>query len=222
MTTIRRYDNPNDVSMRLSGTYLRYKGKCYYADYHGDFNVQLYAAKSNGDPYDGIKPFKIVDANDPELDISSAPLGYCNLPGHGPVYLSRPPERRQRQGVTPQNLSGYDESIRQWRRPIAKYMHMNPQSVIDTVEGVYPSLREIIEEQNPKIGAAFHRRLCLLPISKKGEGRLTWKIKYMSTFIGILQETPTGLVASLVDGHGGNSFLRYTLQSQGVDINDYA
>lgn len=219
MTAVKRYDNPADVGMRLASTYLRYKKKCYYAEHIGDFNLQLYSYTEGR--YGELQPVLTIDANDPELDISSAPLGYCNLRDHGPVYLSRPAERRQRQGVSLGNISGFDEVSRQWKRPIGKHMHITPDCIISLVEGQYPSLKNIIERQDPKIGAAFHRRLCLMPIPSKQGERLTWKIKYMATFVGLLNETPDGLVAGLIDGHGGNSFLRFVLNNEGVTVHEY-
>lgn len=219
MTTLKRYDNPADVGMRLGSTYLRYKKKCYYVEHLGDFKLQLYTGKPG--LHSAMQPESVVDANDPELDISSAPLGYCNVRDHGPVYLSRPAERRQRQGVSTNGISGFDEVGRQWKRPIGKYINLTPDCIISVVEGQYPSLKDIIEKQNPKVGAAFHRRLCLMPIpAGKGE-RLTWKIKYMATFVGLLTETPDGLVAGLIDGHGGNSFLRFILNNEGVQVHEY-
>lgn len=200
-----RYENDADVHMRLAGTYLRYKGDAYYCDHSGGMEVTLYSIQRGG-----LAPFEKVNANDPELDISSVPLGYCNA-GRGPVYLAREAARRQKQGVTLNSIAGFDENSRQWFRPIGKNIPINHDRVRDTIRGDYPTLDAIFKDGTK--GAAFHRRLCLMPL--EGGGR--WKIKYMTNFVGILTEK--GLKARLVNQHQGNSFLRNALELRGININ---
>lgn len=206
-TEIKRYENDADVHMRLASTYIRYKGVTYFCEHGGGMNVALYTSKA-----DRMELAHQVSANDPELDISSVPLGYCNL-GRGPVYLAREAARRQKQGVSLMGIVGFDERSRQWLRPVGKAIPIPHNLVIDTINGKYPSLDEVLRDHN-KVGAAFHRRVCLLPL----EGN-RWKIKYMANFVGILSGNTR--TARLVNSHQGNSFLRSILEMRGVMINGW-
>lgn len=198
-----RYDNEQDVHMRLASSYLRYRGKTYFCDHAGGMNVTLYSIDK-----DRMLLELQVSANDPELDISSVPLGYCNLES-GPVYLSREAARRQKQGVSLNNIAGYIEKERQWCQPLAKYGRVTHRDVHNTIMGLYPTLDEIFKTGK---SAAFNRRLCLILLDDK-----RWKIKYMTNFVGILDQER--MKARLVNRHAGNSFLRNALEMRGIDIN---
>ena len=97
-----RYTNREDVSRRLNDSIVRFKEVFYYAtsDRDGDtLNLMLYGLDSG-------KPVTRVDANSPDLDISSPELGYCHCFGpEQAVFIRRGPYRRQKQGVSNENLT---------------------------------------------------------------------------------------------------------------------
>lgn len=97
-----RYTNREDVSRRLNDSIVKFKDTFYYAtsDRERDtLELTLFGLDSG-------KPVHKVDANSPDLDISSPELGYCHC--HGPetaVFIRRAPYRRQKQGVSNENLT---------------------------------------------------------------------------------------------------------------------
>lgn len=202
-----RYDNDHDVHMRLQGTFLRYQGDVYFCEHGGGMNIQLYRIDR-----DHLEPTHKVDANDPDLDISSVPLGYCNV-GHGPVYFMREAARKQKQGVSLNNIVGYDEKSRRWQNPIGKFMPVPFDRIRDTILGQYPSLDTIIKKKDKK-GAAFHRRVCIMPLADN-----KWKVKYMANFVGIFDSDKMSV--RLVRRHQGNSFLRSVLETRGIQIHEW-
>lgn len=110
----KRYENQHDVSLRLHNTVLKYKEDYYFAalldrirdrnengDYPADTTIGLHS----------LKEYKLalkVDANDPDLDITSLPLGYCEgQDWKSALFLARVPYRRQKQGIGIENVVFY-------------------------------------------------------------------------------------------------------------------
>ena len=105
----KRYETQHDVSLRLHNCVLKYKQDYYYGMIvprlrteedraSSDTRIGLYTLKDHGNMVEQI------DANDPDLDISSIPLGYMEgQKWNVAYYISRAPYRRQKQGVSSEN-----------------------------------------------------------------------------------------------------------------------
>lgn len=203
-----RYESSNDVHMRLDGTYIKYKDEVYLCSHSGDLDVILYDISKRN-----IVQFGTVSANDPDLDISSVPLGYCNIREAAPVYLVREAARRQKQGVHSHFIVGFSETHRKWLRPPGKSLNISHLEYYKTIKGDYPSISDILNDNKYTQGGAFHRRLALIPFTS---GR--WKLKYMTNFVGLLRASDMSI--HLVRSQRGNSFLLNALAMRGVTIND--
>ena len=103
--TERRYPSASDAHMRLCDTIVRYRRVPVYCsglpdpdqdDGCFDLQFQYLHGPRKGD-------FVYICANDEELDVSSAPLGYVKTE-YDAVYATRPPTRSQRQGICPPYL----------------------------------------------------------------------------------------------------------------------
>lgn len=210
MTKIVRYDNPHDVHMRLNNCILKYLGDPYYVEAAG-MELLLYAHV--GGQY---KMLKRVDANSEDVDISSVPLGYCNIPGRQPVYLQREAARRQKQGVSLQSIKAFCEGHRQWYHPASKVMN-DMSLVFRVVKGEYPTLEQVVNEPDYQQGGAINRRVCLLPVTPSGGDK--YKIKFITDFCGIYSKKKN--TAMMTSMHVGNSFLRHSLELKGVTIHDF-
>lgn len=208
MTELKRYESAQDVHMRLDGTYVRYQGDVYLCAHEDQLKVTLYNINTRNPA-----PFKSISANDPDLDVSSVPLGYCNFKDYAPLYLAREAARKQKQGVSLHALVGFDETRRQWLRPPGKSMHITHMDIYKTIKGDYPDIMTVINNQNHPHGGAFHRRLALVPFTS---GR--WKLKYMTNFVGILRASD--MTIRLTRSHRGNSFLLNALAVRGVTVHD--
>ena len=108
----KRYENQHDVSLRLHNSILKYKENYYYA-------MLLDRREDNdGNPIEdttiglhSLNEHKLkhkVDANDPELEITSPALGYCEgREWKQALFLARAPYRRQKQGIGSENVVYY-------------------------------------------------------------------------------------------------------------------
>lgn len=112
------YDNLHDADMRLNGSIIRYCGKPIYVqqcEYHMRGNGIALKADMCLPPYDGL----YVSLDDPNLDFSSAPLGYIDYHtqyGMSCVYAVRMPARKQVQGIVPNRIQLYMNGTRQVAR----------------------------------------------------------------------------------------------------------
>ena len=92
----RRYDDPADVRMRLHDTIVRLRSEPVYVEASGEsLKVQCHYLLND-------KKSEIVDSSHPDLDITSPPLGYCNV-DKNMAFLYRMPLRNQKQGLSREN-----------------------------------------------------------------------------------------------------------------------
>lgn len=107
------YDNLHDAGMRLTGSIIRFRGMPVYVqrcDHHPDGGVGLKVDQCCP-PYDSM----YLRMNDPDIDVSSAPLGYIDYPtqyGMSCVYAVRMPSRKQVQGIAPSRIQLYMNGTR--------------------------------------------------------------------------------------------------------------
>lgn len=105
----KKYVSSADVHMRLSGSFLRYKNDFYYAistpirDAPKDTSLSLYSIQSR-------KKLITIDANDEDLDTASLELGYLVIDWKTALFLTRLPSRRQKQGISPDNIFFTDQT----------------------------------------------------------------------------------------------------------------
>lgn len=151
----RRYTSPADVRMRLDGTVIRYGGIPVFAEARPDMNVRVREVLS--------EKVYTVDSSDENLDISSPPLGYCNLEATDNLwYITRVPFRQQKQGLHLHSMSykrpGDIETRRISGWPDTEGLH-------NMIVGKYPTLSQSIDyvrrNGNSGSGRAFDRRFAL-------------------------------------------------------------
>lgn len=146
-----RYDNTNDVNMRLKGTILRYKGRPVYC---GGAYDNIHISIEYIDCPDKPEPASIVHSSDVELDISSAPLGWVNFKDYS-LYLMRSARNSQKQGVNPGCLVYFDPQPR-GERATNRFRfdhHSELFSIGLCVAGEYPSFKAALKRDQ---GGAFH------------------------------------------------------------------
>jgi len=91
-----------DYSQKLNGTFIRYKGLCYYAVVTEEGQISLRMPQH----YSSAKGAFFVSPTDDDLDISSIPLGYFNYaPNACAIYVKRLPLRNTKQGVSVNNIT---------------------------------------------------------------------------------------------------------------------
>lgn len=94
-----RYNNENDVTMRLKGSIVRYRGRpVYVGSTHGSYDILVTDL--------GTLEDRVIHSSDVDLDISSVPVGWCNST-KGLQYLMRTAKNSQKQGVVPQSLTSF-------------------------------------------------------------------------------------------------------------------
>lgn len=120
----KRYENQHDVSLRLHNTILKYKETYYYAllldrpplreedgEIVDDTTIGLHSLTEH-------KLKHKVDANDPDLEITSPALGYCEgREWKQALFLARAPFRRQKQGIGSDNVVYYTTYDKVGRTP---------------------------------------------------------------------------------------------------------
>jgi len=148
---MKRYLTPGDVKMRLDGSVCRYKGEPVLVSALPDMNVMCHFIGSR-------KKDVIIDSSDPDLDISSVPLGYCNEE-HLPYY-TRAPFRQQKQGVSSHNLmiKHTDGRVERMRGGFAN------TPFAEMIAGDYPKFSTALDRARAGggfKGCAFHRRYAL-------------------------------------------------------------
>lgn len=90
-----------DLSQRLDHSICRYKGDPVYIRYAGTGTLFGYDLTNKADS--GNPKYKI-DANDPNFDISTIPMGYFQASKNTVMYVSRKPGRIYKQGVNSDSL----------------------------------------------------------------------------------------------------------------------
>lgn len=156
------FENSNDISSRLSGTLIRYKGRPFYCHYNGSGREIILLDPETVSS--GGKDGETVNVSNESLDFSSPPLGFCDTPrrrGLGTFYLMRQPWRRWKQGIDPASLiyinvlNNQNESVR-----------FNYGNVAKTIAGDYKSYDESVSLLERGQDSAFDRRLALASYNK--------------------------------------------------------
>lgn len=155
-----RYLRAEDARMRLGGSICRYKNSpvMVSADVNADMIANVYPLRE----FHTKKAFPVNLSTDPDLDVSSPPLGYINynLKEGRVAYLSRKPERQQKQGMCESNTNAYfmtDTAPARWR------VHDFSSSIADMIENKYPSVQDAMKYAFAGSSKAFHRRLAFIP-----------------------------------------------------------
>lgn len=98
-----RYLGASDVNRRLTGGVVRYKDQFWYVRgviHSTDDDTRMTIVRPNMNS-------RTVDANSPEVDIASPPMGYYQVGiMDDAVFILRPPYRRQNQAAGASNLVG--------------------------------------------------------------------------------------------------------------------
>lgn len=135
-----------DLNQRLHNTVNRYKGIPYYFVYTGGDSFEI------RDLING-RGVSIVNAYDPEIDISSPPLGYCQITEDHVVYVTRRPVRLYKQGLAAESLSFKFLSAagRNFR------VNMSSKPFHDMIIGSYQSVDVFFERirKNPDVALEF-------------------------------------------------------------------
>lgn len=155
-----RYNSSSDANMRLGGTVVRYKTEPVYIHGHVDGgSCNMRATYLEGFNRRTEKHF-IVDANDPELDISSPPIGYVNTSINDAVHVARHPYRRQKQGLDVGRLSIHSPGMSD------SFIHISDEfnGLAKTIKNIFPTFEEgLALVQTTKTSCAVSRHLALVP-----------------------------------------------------------
>lgn len=132
-----KYRGP-DIKARLGSTVIRYKGVPYWCEVP-DIDLVLI------DMVDRSTKAR-VDADDPDVDISSLTLGYVNTPHpyNCAIYLARNPLRMYKQGVDLSRLT-YTPLVEDKDKFAVDYNRMFCQGFVDSINNVFPTLNEAIK-----------------------------------------------------------------------------
>lgn len=100
-----KYDTWEDVRLRLNRTICLYRGHPYYVYNEGidPPSRDVFLRELGENQFINRKKDMRVPHDDPDFDPRSPELGYCFFNGEA-LYLSRVPDRRQRQGLSVESL----------------------------------------------------------------------------------------------------------------------
>lgn len=164
-----------DVQQKLDSCIFRYKGVPYYVRGKGS-SLSLYHLYDSG----GASAHTI-HYNDPDLDISSIPLGYVNVPNPNEKgtflvsYFTRIPIRRVKQGVTTENTNM--SALPGANKMAGKNNVMFSKAMVDSIMGDFPKLdvalkdlrklvaqkdAEILQGKNVRFEIAISRSIALV------------------------------------------------------------
>lgn len=141
------YLTPEDVSMRLHGCVIRYKKKFYFTHAHG-MKLKLFNLATNTQDH-------TVDANSPDVDVSSPELGFVNWDSQL-WYVYRIPYRKQKQGIAQDNLSAW--SVTEGRSKSVYSDTLVSPNFQKMLDGIYPTYSEVLQEKKTR---AFSRNYAL-------------------------------------------------------------
>jgi hypothetical protein len=182
-----KYLNEEDVRRRLDRTIVRYKDKVVLCVLIGGTVVRLKNC-SNG------RVVIDTDANDPDIDIGSPPLGYVFGGDNGAFYVSRLPVRKYQQGISTANVK-----IEKDDNPIQNMHLLIPQDMFqgftlkqltNTILGEYPSYKDALK--NIRAGSPaipFSRRYC---ISRQSADTIL--LRHRTNTIGVVDRDGTVLL----------------------------
>lgn len=152
----RGFLTKEDLNMRLDSTI------CMYQDAPVYVRTDLESADPNAIVIYEMgklnRYYKKILVTSDEFSLAPLPLGYINL-NENCCYVSRIPERRQKQGLSSQNLhisNRYDVGSQWW----------TTKDFGNMVLGVYPTQRTAFnrvtnsDDENSWAACAFHRNFC--------------------------------------------------------------
>lgn len=155
-----KFDTFEDVRLRLHRTICMYKGHPYYVSNERinppSTEVWLYPVDYRNYNQDELDKIKIkVDHHDPDFETRSPPLGYAFYRNRA-YYVSRIPDRRQRQGLSP-------ESLRVDPSEIDNISLFTSKSIEDCILGRHKSPEEavIMIETNQAKSVPIHRHMAI-------------------------------------------------------------
>lgn len=100
----KKYLTRDDIHLRLSGVVLKYKNSFGYSSLADEgMNIRFTPYTETGSSGQDM----LIDANSPDLDIASPPLGYMQVNANTAAYVTRAPVRRQKQGLSTENISAW-------------------------------------------------------------------------------------------------------------------
>lgn len=205
-----RYPTDTDVALRLHDTFIKYKGEVFFAKSFGSGNkISLYK---------NLLTFSeclhVVDANSPEVDITSLEVGFQQYTPLRVICICRGPYRKQKQGICYENLVC---------RPLGKsdyyFENVDPGKLYSTsfmkmLENDYPSYalaHELLLAQKAPGQVAFNRKLA---IARSGDGA---KLDLYLNCEVIAQKLPSDTHWFLNTDYNNTTTAVY-LQSKGVPL----
>lgn len=203
------YMNTEDTNMRLDSSIVRYKGNPYWAQATGNkarINLCSLVKENEG------SPIYEIDANDPDLDVSSIEIGYCNHKSLGTVFITRAPYRKQKQGLSSVNTLWTTVGGSNLKSLTATQFF--DEGIIDAILGNYPSVKTAVKSLGNSFGdwkaEAISSSFCLFADPK---GSIT--VYFEQSKIGKLEEdnSMTGSLGYV------DSILVMKLASLGIGVN---
>lgn len=201
-----RYVQDSDVNMRLNHSYVRYGGRAAYVHDVSGFTIRVIT-----DPMvDAIK----VHVDDPELDISSPPTGYC-VTKEKSLWISRMPLRQQKQGLEAHTINGYAEGMNFQAEPVTGLPGVS--FCLDMINGFYPTVDQAIRRlANKEVSSiAFRRQFCF---SRLTDAKTTFGLKFIGRPIGLFDsDTGTAILSSC---YGGSPVAAALAENFHVEVQD--
>lgn len=169
-----RYKTESDIVLRLHETVVRYKGKCYLARAVGE---GLYIDLFRPENQFKTRLFRI-SGNDPELDISSIDVGFMQHSNATVLLISRGPFRKQKQGLSTENLVYKVLSSmgdREGFRPVSSGI-ISSEEFFSMLDNDYPTYAIAHEEIKTlkvrEVAKAFNKKLAVALDEKEGKMQL--------------------------------------------------
>lgn len=177
------YDDPNFYKY-LSDSIITYKGQPCWGTVERDddgFVKLTLLSPQRGAPN---KIIGSIDLDDPDLDISSPVIGYCNYIYENEikvVYLRRKPAQSWKQGLTGNNLSVYTVSGSSFHGYSSNHVIGN-KGFLDSLTGVFPDLHSAMALlQKGKVKEIAVSRDLAFTISKTGVVLAFYKTEEFAT-----------------------------------------
>lgn len=172
---------PADQNARFNGTIICYKKIPYYVSMDGN-TMRLYKLETINSNYTGMKAAAInVNPYDDDVDISSIPLGYVNLPAiRSVVYLMRRPVRRFRQGISEETVTfGWLPDHVTSKQP--ERVYYRTRDILYTAE-----FENAVLEQYPTLDEAFETLKGWAKEDDRGEVALSRDVALSINKVGII------------------------------------
>ena len=166
------YDTNEDRSQRLNGTFCRLGGSVVYIEYSSGFIFTGTMLDKKGAPIN-----LEVDIRDEAFSAVPFSLGWVNITGSLPIYVSRNASRQSKQGTNSRNLTAFNTAGN--GVPFGRSILADLRVFSDLVSGNYPSFTEAIKVLRDSNAVAIARDICLV----KDEIGIV-KIKYHTETIG--------------------------------------